>query len=191
MTLCRVVPPGLVLAVHQEPAGPWGRQRRVVDQRASRTALDTALHCYGNHSAPAFSLSHTEGIGAALIGPETLAFGVDLVRMSRVSEREAKAITAEAEWASMGGQVPPALVWGLKESAAKATGDPARFFGTVLRIVPGARGHWEVIGESECPGRRFSTRWMRLGEYLLVWVWAAEDSPGDPARLPPYRRPQP
>jgi len=175
MNLCRVVDPGLVLAVHREPAGPRGRQRRGVDQRASRLALAAALRLYGNQVVPVASLSHTEGIGAALLGPVRLRFGVDVVRMSRVSERHARAISAEDEWSSVGGRVSPALAWGLKEAAAKATGNPARHWGTRLRIVAHARSGYEVISESEGPAHRFLSQWLPVGGYLLVWVWSADD----------------
>jgi phosphopantetheinyl transferase (holo-ACP synthase) len=177
MNFCRTVCPGLVLAVHREAAGRRGRERRVIDQRSSRLALTAALSHHTWKPTPSFSLSHTEGIGAALVGPEPLAFGVDLVRAERVNERHARAITTKDEWSRMAGRVAPALVWGLKEATAKATGQPERFWGTTLRIMRARSGRWEIVTEPECSVRRFAGRWLWLGEYLLVWVWDAEAIP--------------
>jgi hypothetical protein len=115
----------------------------------------------------AVSRSHTQGRGAALVAPTGVRLGVDLVLPDRVSERHATAILCRAEWEALAseGALRPALAWGLKEAAAKATGEPARDFPGGVRIERGAVGI-VVRGAGRC----LTAGWLRLGGVLCIWV---------------------
>jgi phosphopantetheinyl transferase (holo-ACP synthase) len=151
-----------------------GRGLRVADCVAAGKAWRLALQATGLSSANAAgSRAHTEGAGAALIGPTGTLLGVDLVSTFRVTPRHARAILDRQEWEAL--PVPlairAALGWGLKEAAAKALGNPARYFPAGLTITSSAN-RVEVIARDE-PHARMAGHWREIGSLLCVWVIGA------------------
>ncbi len=153
---------------------PRGHARRLADRAAAARALTAGLKASSlRASLAAFSLSHTEGVGAALVGPRSLGLGVDVVRVQRVSRRHAWAILIPSEWQALRGcpRIRPALAWALKEAAAKATGEPALHFPSALRIVRSTGDRLEV--RVLCtPPLVFHGGWEGRGLFLYAWVTA-------------------
>jgi hypothetical protein len=148
-----------------------GRALRAADREAADRAWRVALESSGLSPANAAgSRAHTEGAGAALVGPERTVLGVDLVRPSRVTRRHAQEILNPGEWEAL--PVPPAirgaLGWGLKEAAAKAMGNAVRHFPAGLRITR-TWNRVEVIARDE-PHARMTGCWREIGSLLCVWV---------------------
>jgi len=123
--------------------------------------------------ACAVSRSHTRGVGAALVGPVSARLGVDLVALGRVGDRHAAEVVGELEWEALAGRGPDraALAWALKEAAAKATGDPSRWFPGGLRIV--ASGAGLEVQRADGSGPAFAAAWMQCGDYLCTWAMAS------------------
>jgi hypothetical protein len=148
-----------------------GRELRVADRAAGERAWRLALQASRLSAANAAgSRAHTEGAGAALIGPIGTLLGVDLVSPFRVTLRHAQAILDPHEWEAL--PVPlairGALGWGMKEAAAKALGNPVRHFPAGLTIRCTA-DRVEVIPRAE-PRLRMGGYWQRIGSLLCVWV---------------------
>ena len=161
------------LVVCCPPAGVRlrGRELRVADRAAGERAWRLALQASRLSAANAAgSRAHTEGAGAALIGPKGTLLGVDLVSPFRVTPRHARAILDRQEWEAL--PVPlgirAALGWALKEAAAKAVGNPARYFPAGLTITSSAN-RVEVIAR-DGPHARMAGRWRKIGSLLCVWV---------------------
>jgi phosphopantetheinyl transferase (holo-ACP synthase) len=151
-----------------------GRELRVADRAAGERAWRRALQATGLSAANAAgSRAHTEGAGAALIGPKGTLLGVDLVSPVRVTPRHARAILDQQEWEAL--PVPlairAALGWGLKEAAAKALGNPVRYFPAGLTIASSAN-RVDVIARDE-PHARMAGHWRKIGSLLCIWVIGA------------------
>ena len=151
-----------------------GRELRVADRAAGERAWRLALQATRLSAANAAgSRAHTEGAGAALIGPKGTLLGVDLVSPFRVTPRHARAILDRQEWEAL--TVPlairAALGWGLKEAAAKALGNPVRHFPAGLTITSSAN-RVEVIARDR-PHARMAGHWRKIGSLLCVWVIGA------------------
>jgi phosphopantetheinyl transferase (holo-ACP synthase) len=149
-----------------------GRARREADERAAARARRIALAACGTTVGRAtISVSHTEGSAAALVGRQLL--GVDLVRMSRVTPRHARAILTAADWSALDaipGPCRAALGWALKEAAAKATGVAQHFFPTRVGLVRDPCSG-SLRARLAGPARTsFDTDWMVLGELLCATV---------------------
>jgi hypothetical protein len=147
---------------------------READRAAAGRAWSVALAASGLSPGHAGgSRAHTEGAGAALVGPTGTVLGVDLVSPSRVTSRHARAILDQHEWEAL--PVPlalrGALGWGLKEAAAKALGNPVRHFPAGLTITR-AGNRVEVIARAE-PRFRMAGHWREIGSLLCVWVIGA------------------
>jgi hypothetical protein len=152
-----------------------GRELRVADRAAGESAWSLALQASRLSAAnAASSRAHTEGAGAALVGPTGTVLGVDLVSPGRVTPRHARAILDHDEWEAL--PVPlalrAALGWGLKEAAAKALGNPVRHFPAGLRITR-AVNRVEVVARDE-PHSRIAGHWREIGSLLCVWVIGSE-----------------
>lgn len=176
MTSAVAVAEGLWLGSHQPPRPRLRREpmQRIRDRSAARRALDVALKASGfQQRLAAVSLSHTEGVGAALVGSRGRLVGVDVVRIARLRRRHADAILHPGEWRALGGHgsLSPALAWGLKEAAAKAVGAPELYFPTRLRIVACAAGRALVLALG-APPLWLAGGWLRRGRFLYVWVAA-------------------
>jgi hypothetical protein len=172
------------------PIGPvTPSQRRALDQRAADAAERQAVAASGRcRDQCAISRSHTGGRGAAVVAPIGVQVGVDLVLIDRVTDRHSAAIVSQAEWAALApyAAIRPPLAWGLKEAAAKATGEPLRHFPDGLRIEVGP-GEVAVRLKQE-PGVCFLACWVRLGGLLCVWVaekngWSRSPEPRAPPNL--------
>ena len=155
-----------------------GRALRVADRAAAGRAWSLALEAARLSAANAAgSRAHTEGAGAALVGPEGTVLGVDLVSPVRVTPRHARAILDPQEWEAL--PVPlairGALGWGLKEAAAKALGNPVRHFPAGLTITCTAN-RLEVIPREE-PHSRMVGYWKETGSLLCVWVIRFPEAP--------------
>ena len=167
------------LAVCLTPCGPRlrGRELRAADRAAAGRAWSVALQASGLSPANAAgSRAHTEGAGAALVGPEGTVLGVDLVSPSRVTPRHARAILDRHEWEALPVplEIRGALGWGLKEAAAKALGDPVRRFPAGLAIEC-AGNRVEVVAQDE-PHSRMDGKWQKIGSLLCVWVLSVRAS---------------
>jgi 4'-phosphopantetheinyl transferase EntD len=148
-----------------------GHERRVADRAAARRAWDIALASVGLSPESAVgSRAHTEGAGAALVGPSGTMLGVDLVSPGRITPRHASAILDPEEWEAIPAraEIRAALGWGLKEAAAKAFGSPVRHFPRGLRIAS-APDRLEVICRDQ-PLWRVVSHWEEIGSLLCVWV---------------------
>jgi phosphopantetheinyl transferase len=138
-------------------------------------ALSAGLAAGGFYAADeeprAFSLSHSGGAGAALLSREKLCLGVDVIPGSRVLPRHAAAVLSDGERAALGDlwHKAPALIWALKEAAAKATGEPGRFFPTGLRINRAGERSLSIETLEHKP-RRFLSNWILSGPFLVAWV---------------------
>lgn len=148
-----------------------GRERRAADRAAADTAWTVALEASGlSPENSTVSRAHTEGAGAALVGPAGTMLGVDLVSLTRVTLRHAREILDSHEWDAL--PVPVgirgALGWGLKEAAAKALGNPVRHFPAGLTITRSAN-RLEVTARDE-PHARMRGNWKEIGSLLCVWV---------------------
>ena len=155
-----------------------GRELRTADRAAASLAWRLALHATGlSPDNAAGSRAHTEGAGAALVGPEETVLGVDLVSPSRVTSRHAAAILDQHDWEAL--TVPVAirgaLGWGLKEAAAKALGNPVRYFPAGITITWTAN-RLEVVPRDE-PHSRMAGYWNQIGSLLCVWVIGFTEAP--------------
>ena len=155
-----------------------GRSLRVADRAAARRAWRLALQASGLSPGNATgSRAHTEGAGAALVGPRETVLGVDLVSPLRVTLRHARAILDPPEWEAL--PVPfafrAALGWGLKEAAAKALGNPVRHFPAGLTIT-GTANRLEVTARN-APHSRMAGHWKEIGSLLCVWVIRLPEAP--------------
>ena len=145
--------------------------RWAADREAADGAVATVLETSGlARAACVLSRSHSRGLAAAVAAPAGVAVGVDLIGLSRVGRRHADAILTGEEWGALApwAAVRPALAWAIKEAAAKASGDPGRFFPEGLRIK--AAGAWvgvEVLGSGS---PTFTTGWGLLDGFLYAWV---------------------
>jgi phosphopantetheinyl transferase (holo-ACP synthase) len=144
---------------------------RQADRAAAGMAWSAALESSSlSPENAAGSRAHTEGAGAALVGPEGTVLGVDLLSTSRVTPRHAQAILDPHEWEAL--PVPlairGALGWGLKEAAAKALGNPVRHFPAGLTITR-AGNRVEVVARDE-PRFRMAGHWREIDSLLCVWV---------------------
>lgn len=161
-------------------------RRLSLDRAMADRAESAAVRALGRTRAGcAVSRSHTGGVAAALAAPLPARVGVDVVGLGRISRRHLFAITGWDERQNLAGYgaMAGAVAWALKEAAAKATGDPVRWFPGGLRIVPVRAGlgvRW-----TGGPGRVFPAGWMRWGDLLCAWVWALEPGPG-PAGEGPF-----
>jgi hypothetical protein len=148
-----------------------GRDRRVADRAAAASAWTIALASAGlTPENAAGSRAHTEGSGAALVGPKGTVLGVDLVSTGRVTPRHARAILDPEEWEALPDPLHSraALGWGLKEAAAKALGAPARLFPAGLRFSRTPNG-LEVMNCDE-PRSSLVGYWETIGSLVCVWV---------------------
>jgi hypothetical protein len=148
-----------------------GRELREADRAAGERAWSFALQATGlSPGNAAGSRAHTEGAGAALVGPRGTVLGVDLVSPLRVTPRHAGAILSQHEWEAL--PVPDALRgalgWGLKEAAAKALGDPVHHFPDGLTITC-TGNRVEVVARDE-PHSHLAGYWKEIGSLLCVWV---------------------
>jgi phosphopantetheinyl transferase (holo-ACP synthase) len=153
-----------------------GAELRRADVRAGQEALAEALaaahEATGVVGEFSYSISHTGGRGAALVGPLDDLLGIDLVPLARVSARHAFAILSPEEWQAIGrygAALQPALAWALKEAAAKATSMPARWFPDGLRIEWSASGRL-VVTVAANPKVTFDADWRVDGQLLCTWV---------------------
>jgi len=173
--MVRQVGDGLWLAI-AGPASSGGtpaRLRLAADRAAADRAEAMAVAASSrSRFACAISRSHTRGVGAALVGPASARLGVDIVALERLRDRHAAAVVGEREWEALAGRGPDraTLAWALKEAAAKATGDPSRWFPGGLRIV--AAGNGLQVQRADGSGPAFAAAWMRWGDHLCAWVWA-------------------
>jgi hypothetical protein len=169
----RRIAPSVWLAVCDAPPGVRlrGRGRRVADRAAAATAWASALQATGlSAEKVAGSRAHTEGAGAALVGPRGAVLGIDLVSTRRITFRHACAILDPEEWDILPGTVGcrAALGWGLKEAAAKALGAPVRRFPAGLRISRAPNG-LEVMDRG-MPRSNVLGHWVMIGFLVCVWV---------------------
>ena len=176
MILTRRVAADVWLTVYRSPAivRLRGPERRQADRAAAERAWNLAAAAAGLFpQTAAGSRAHTEGSGAALVGPAGTMMGVDLVPMRRVTPRHAQAMLDVQEWDAMEGVggIRAALAWGLKEAAAKAFGDPGRRFPAGLRIAGGTNGL--TVATREEPSSCVLGRWELIGSLLCVWVLGA------------------
>lgn len=142
-----------------------------LDRKASEMAQREAVAASGRRAEELMvSRTHTCGVGAALVGPAPMRLGVDLVRAAHVRERHLDGIVTGRESGALRryGRVGPALAWGLKEAAAKASGDPRRCFPFGLRIEQGPSGL--VVRNLSEGGACYGTGWLFVGALLCVWV---------------------
>jgi hypothetical protein len=153
-----------------------GAALRRTDVRAGRAALAVALAAARERTDElggyAYSISHTGGRGAAVVGPLGDCLGIDLVPLTRVAPRHAVAILSKGEWEALGqydAALRPALAWALKEAAAKATGAPARWFPDGLRIERSDSSHLAVSLTAD-PTLMFDADWRVDGQLLCAWV---------------------
>jgi hypothetical protein len=156
--------------LHSEP--PVGPERRhLVDRKAAARAEQAALSASGlGAKMYVVSRSHTQGIGAAVVARVGVRPGVDLVPIDRVSERHAAGMLCPAEWAGLEphSRIRPALAWGIKEAAAKATGEPLKYFPDGLLIDTGPLGI--VVRFLAEPRTYFVPQWAQFGNLLCIWV---------------------
>jgi len=176
MILTRRVADGVWLTVYRSLAivRLHGPERRQADRAAAERAWNLAAAAAGlSPQNAAGSRAHTEGSGAALVGPAGTKMGVDLVPLRRVTARHAQAMLDVQEWDAMEGLggIGAALAWGLKEAAAKAFGDPGRRFPAGLRIAGGTNG-FTVATRGESSSCVLG-RWESIGSLLCVWVLGA------------------
>jgi len=176
MILTRRVANSTWLTVYRPPAVVrlHGPARRQADRGAAERAWNLAAAAAGlSPQNAAGSRAHTEGSGAALVGPAGTKMGVDLVAVKRVTPRHAQAMLDAQEWDAVEGLggIAAALAWGLKEAAAKAFGDPGRRFPAGLRIASGTNGF--TVATQEEPSSCVLGRWELIGSLLCVWVLGA------------------
>lgn len=165
---------GLAVYCPVGEARPADQDRRRADRQAARLAWDAAVGAAAIPYQDAVgSRAHTQACGAALVGPRDIMLGVDLVLPRRIALRHARAILESDEWNALPRDCPdrPALAWGLKEAAAKAFGEPGRWFPAGLRITRGTSGI-EVIAKEEARSSLLG-QWERIGPLLCVWVLGA------------------
>jgi 4'-phosphopantetheinyl transferase EntD len=146
--------------------------RHSTDRAAARRALlaiRSAEVC--GFAGGACSFSHTEGVGAALLGARGRRLGVDVVRIERVNARHAAAVLSPGEWIGrrVAPRLRPALAWAVKEAAAKATGDPLSFFPCGLRVA--ADDRVVVVAVGDPLDLELSGGWDADGDYLWAWVF--------------------
>jgi phosphopantetheinyl transferase len=118
----------------------------------------------------AMSLSHTRGVGAAVVAPAGHRLGVDRVAVARVGERHARAVLRDQKWAllAFASEVRPALAWALKEAAAKASGDGMRCFPHGIVVGCAAEGLCVRTVEGGTPLR---AGWKVLRNHVCAWIW--------------------
>jgi hypothetical protein len=187
--VARRITSSIWLAMCDAPAGVRlrGRGRRVADRAAAARAWTTAVKASGVPAEHVVgSRAHTEGAGAALVGPKGAVLGIDLVSPRRITLRHACAILDPEEWDVLPGTLGcrAALGWGLKEAAAKALGTPVRHFPAGLRITRALKS-LEVIDRDE-PRSSVLGHWATIGSLLCVWVFSHPDYHGiADAKFPP------
>ncbi len=160
---------GLARSAPGAPMVP--RQRHLVDQQAAARAERAARAASGlGQDHYSVSRSHTQGMGAAVVAPADARLGVDLGSIARVRDRHATAILNPTEWTALEphARIRPALGWGLKEAAAKASGEPLRHFPDGLLIE--AEADVVRVRVADQPELCFLARWIRFGDLLCVWV---------------------
>ena len=180
MNFCRQVGDGIWLALTRDDAAGPGpvSLRHQRDRAASARAEALAVRALGlAPEACAASRAHTQGTGASLVAPAPAQLGVDLVSLERVTPRHATSILGVREWNALApyASIRPALAWALKEAAAKASGEPLRFFpaGVVLEAVPGG-----LVARLVKQGT-LATGWLGFGDLLCAWVVRPlQDPPG-------------
>lgn len=182
----------LALAQEETPGAVPANCRLARDRAAAARAESVArLALRLAPEAGSASRAHTDGIGAALVAPATVRLGVDLVRSDRVRWRHSAGILRRQEWDAVAPYGPAchALGWALKEAAAKASGNPLRYFpeGLVIEAVPGGLAV-RLLG---MPTRPLATGWLGFGDLVCAWVlpaapshtatvWSGRSSPGYP-----------
>jgi len=151
-------------------SGPW---RLSADRRGALRALAGALAALppGFAEDVAVSLSHSEGVGVALVAACGRRLGVDVVRVARVGERHARAILTTRERARLRGDArfPPAAAWALKEAAAKATGAPAWHFPERL-LIRSADPRASVVDVLGSQRRQLVGGWSARAGFLCAWL---------------------
>lgn len=174
----------LVLAMRESKIPlPYGRSRRTADQGAARLARAYAIAACGPGVRPvAVSIAHTEGSAAALAGTASARFGVDLVRLARITPRHGRAIGSPRDRNALE-QTPPhcrdALTWALKEATAKATGAAQSYFPTGVRLF--VAGDARSIGTQvdDSVGTTFTSSWFMVGEMLCAMVVSTTPADAD------------
>lgn len=148
--------------------------RRIADRRAAGLALEAALGFAGlDQDSAGSSLSHSEGVGAALIGPRHCGLGVDVVRIGRVTRRHTEAVLTPREAGILLG---PDHLWAIKEAASKATGDALAYFPSGIQIV-NSHADQLRIRTTRGPLRTYSAEWREIDEFLYAWVVEDERDP--------------
>ena len=165
----------------EAPGRRWQNDRDAADQAVAAVVAASGL---GPDSC-ATSRSHTQGVAAAVAAPPGMRVGVDLVQIDRVSRRHAEAVLSSREWASLAAysSVRPALAWALKESAAKASGDPRRCFPHGLRIESGPAGL--MVRQVADGGVTLAAGWRLFGSLLCGWVMESPHPSNRAAKLTP------
>jgi hypothetical protein len=160
---------GLARPLPSRPGTAGSRFR--LDRVASAMAEREAIAASGRRANElAVSRAHSCGVGTAIVSPARLRLGMDLVRVNRVTARHLAGILTGAESGALRrfGSLGPALAWGLKEAAAKASGDPRRWFPHGLWIEERPTGL--VVRIAQDPSTCFGAGWVRFGGFLCVWV---------------------
>lgn len=175
MTAAVEVTAGVWLGRHQpaDRCHATGSRRRSADRRGALRALAGALAALppGFAEDLAVSLSHSEGVGVALVAACGRRIGVDVVRIARVGERHARAILTTRERARLRGDehFPPAAAWALKEAAAKATGAPASHFPDRL-LIRSADPRASVVQVLGPRRRELVGGWSARAGFLCAWL---------------------
>jgi hypothetical protein len=174
MIPCRRVASDVWLGFASCPSSPGatnGERRLARDREAADRAVAAVLQASRyRRDACVTSRSHTRGVAAAAAAPAGVRIGVDLVAVERVGRRHAETILSREEWEALApyAALRPALAWALKESAAKAMGDPLRRFPHGIRIDAGSGGVTLTALESETI--EFAAGWGMFDGFLYAWV---------------------
>lgn len=151
-----------------------GRQRRMADERAAWVARMAALAACGSRSGQlSLSVSHTEGSAAVLAGAANHVFGIDLVRIERVSPRHSRAILTPGDAAAFGTLPAPyrdALAWALKEAAAKASGAAQHYFPGGVRLTMDALTGRLGVRLASATAVTLNAAWFVSGDLLCAIV---------------------
>lgn len=146
----------------------------MADERAARVARMAALAACGSPSGQlSLSVSHTEGSAAVLAGAAEHVFGVDLVRVERVTPRHSRAILTAGD-AEAYGTLPSAyrdaLAWALKEAAAKASGAAQHFFPGGVRLITDPLTGWLGVRLTDATPITLKAAWFVSGDLLCAVV---------------------
>ncbi len=176
MIFCARVEQRIWLALAQEkaPFAVAASRRLPTDRAAAARAESLARRALRlGPDAGSVSRAHTEGTGAALVAPATMRLGVDLVRSGRVRWRHSASILRQHEWDALASYAPTchALGWALKEAAAKASGDPRRYFPEGVVIATAPEGLVVRLANEAMP---LATGWLDFGDLLCAWVVPVE-----------------